>query len=114
MSIFSNVSLLKEDDVRMPVYEYECSSCGVRFEALQKFSDPVLTMCRQCGAASVKKVLSPAAFVLKGSGWYVTDYPSADRKKASESEKPAAPSAETKAPANASTACASGTCPAKS
>jgi putative FmdB family regulatory protein len=104
---------VKEDIVPMPLYEYACSVCGGRFEALQRFSDPPLAVCRLCNAPSVKKVLSPPAFVLKGSGWYVTDYPSEDRKKASESEKPAAPSTETKAPTGASTACASGACPAK-
>ncbi|HEX9021924.1 MAG TPA: zinc ribbon domain-containing protein [Nitrospirota bacterium] len=72
----------------MPVYEYECDSCGGRFEAVQKFSDPALSECALCKAANVRKVLSTPAFVLKGSGWYVTDYPSDDRKKANESEKP--------------------------
>jgi len=96
----------------MPVYEYECASCGGRFEAIQKFSDPVLTQCRLCSAGTVRKVLSTPSFVLKGSGWYATDYPSEDRKKAAESEKPAAP-AETKAPACASGACSSGSCPSK-
>ena len=98
----------------MPVYEYECPSCKGRFDAMQKFSDPVLTECRLCGAAGVRKVLSAPSFVLKGSGWYVTDYPSADRKKASESEKPAAPAAEPKASACASSGCcSSGSCPSK-
>ena len=96
----------------MPVYEYECRSCGGRFEAIQKFSDPLLTECALCKAPDVRKLLSPAAFVLKGSGWYATDYPSCERKKAQESESPR----EAAAPAGkgcASGACASGTCPAK-
>jgi putative FmdB family regulatory protein len=96
----------------MPVYEYECSACGGRFEALQKMSDPVLTKCSLCNTGTVRKVLSPTAFVLKGSGWYVTDYPSADRKKSSDAEKPASSSAETKAPSCAGS-CASGACPSK-
>ena len=94
----------------MPVYEYACGSCGGRFETVQKFSDPVLTACRLCGAGTVKKMLSTPAFVLKGSGWYATDYPSADRKKASECEKPSAA-----APAGCgSGACGAGGCPSKS
>ena len=97
----------------MPVYEYACSACGGSFEAAQKISEPVLTECRLCGAASVRKVLSPTAFVLKGSGWYATDYPSADRKRSSETEKPAASAADTKTPASAGS-CSSGTCPSKS
>jgi putative FmdB family regulatory protein len=98
----------------MPVYEYECGSCGGRFDAIQKFSDPVLTTCRLCNAEGIRKVLAPPAFVLKGSGWYATDYPSADRKKASESEKPACSETSSKSPGCASGACTSGSCTAKS
>ena len=97
----------------MPVYEYECSACGGRFEVVQKFSDPLLTECRLCGKGAVRKVLSPTAFVLKGSGWYATDYASADRKRSSEPEKAAPSDAENKAPACAGS-CASGGCPSKS
>ena len=93
----------------MPVYEYECGSCGGRFEAVRKFSDPDLAECTLCHAANVRKVLSTPAFVLKGSGWYVTDYPSADRKKAGESEKPVA---EAK-PASGCSAGACAGCPSK-
>jgi putative FmdB family regulatory protein len=96
----------------MPVYEYECASCGRRFEAMQKFSDPALTACRLCNAGPIRKVLSPAAFVLKGSGWYATDYPSADRKKASECEKPKA--ATPAAAGCGAGSCAAGSCPSKS
>ena len=98
----------------MPGYEYECSSCGGRFEAIQKFSDPVLSRCRICDAEGIRKVLTPPAFVLKGSGWYVTDYPSADRKKASESEKPASSPEPAKATGCAAGNCTGGGCPAKS
>lgn len=98
----------------MPMYEYACGACGRRFEVIQKFSDPLLTECRLCHAPDVRKVLSSAAFVLKGGGWYATDYPSADRKKAADAERPAAAPTETKAPACAGGACSSGTCPAKS
>ena len=87
----------------MPVYEYECGNCKGRFEAVRKFSDPDLSECMLCNAKSVRKVLSTPAFVLKGSGWYVTDYPSSDRKQAAESEKP-------KESSKPSTGCSSGTC----
>jgi putative FmdB family regulatory protein len=97
----------------MPVYEYECSACGGHFDAIRKFSDPLLTECRLCNGSPVRKVLSTPAFVLKGSGWYVTDYPSADRKKAAEEGKPAPAAAETKTPACASGACAGGACASK-
>jgi putative FmdB family regulatory protein len=97
----------------MPLYEYECGSCGGRFETIQKFSDPLLTECRLCHASGVRKVLSPTAFVLKGGGWYASDYPSADRKKGTDTEKPATPVTESKAPACAGGGCTSGSCPAK-
>lgn len=96
----------------MPVYEYECGSCGGRFEVMQKFSDPAVTDCRLCSATSIRKVLAPTAFVLKGSGWYATDYASQDRKKGEASEKPC--KEEPKKPAEcASGKCASGGCATK-
>jgi putative FmdB family regulatory protein len=57
----------------MPIYEYECQSCNKIKEAFQKFSDAPLTACPTCGGV-LKKLISPSAFHLKGSGWYVTDY----------------------------------------
>ena len=101
----------------MPVYEYECASCNGRFDAIQKFSDPALTECRLCGATGVRKVLSAPSFVLKGSGWYVTDYPSQDRKKAAESERSSSPTPATESKPSAcasSGCCSSGACPSKS
>ena len=96
----------------MPVYEYECGSCGGHFEAVRKFSDPDLSECSLCHAVNIRKVLSTPAFVLKGSGWYVTDYPSSDRKEGSASEKPEKPKEEPKpAPACSTGACAG--CPSK-
>ena len=56
----------------MPLYEYECEA-GHRFEVIQKFSDPPIEKCTQCGKA-VRKLQSAPAFQFKGSGWYVTDY----------------------------------------
>src|ERR1043166_1850886 len=72
----------------VPTYEYQCTGCGREFEVRQRISEPPLTRCEQCGGA-VKRLLSPAPFILKGGGWYVTDYPSESRKKALESEKSA-------------------------
>ena len=70
----------------MPIYEYECESCMHRFEILQKFSDRPLKKCDKCGGP-VHKVLSAPGLVFKGTGWYVTDYASPERKKAAKSEK---------------------------
>jgi len=57
----------------MPLYEYLCKKCGHRFERIQKFSDPLVKKCPECGGA-VEQVLSAPAVQFKGSGWYVTDY----------------------------------------
>ena len=58
----------------MPLYEYECKSCGNRFEKIQKFSDPLVTECPKCGKETVEQMISAPAFQFKGSGWYVSDY----------------------------------------
>ena len=70
----------------MPTYEYECGGCHRVFEIRQRISDPPLTICDACGGA-VRRLLSAAPFILKGDGWYVTDYPSDSRKKAMDAEK---------------------------
>ncbi len=57
----------------MPIYEYECSSCGHVFEEWQKSYEEKEVKCPVCGALS-KRLISNTAFILKGSGWYVTDY----------------------------------------
>lgn len=70
----------------MPIYEYKCMKCNEQFEVMQKMSDDPLTECASCGG-DLKKMITSTSFVLKGSGWYVTDYPSSDRKKAMDSKK---------------------------
>ena len=57
----------------MPLYEYECTKCGHRTELLQRYGDPPLEKCPECGAA-VRKLFSAPAVQFKGTGWYVTDY----------------------------------------
>ena len=57
----------------MPIYEYKCKKCHHRFEKIQKFSDPLVKKCPDCGGP-VEQVLSAPAVQFKGSGWYVTDY----------------------------------------
>jgi|SRR6516162_3489644 len=57
----------------MPIYEYQCKRCHHRFERIQKFSDPHIKKCPECGGP-VEQLLSPPAVQFKGSGWYVTDY----------------------------------------
>ena len=70
----------------MPTYEYECGSCHRTFEVKQRISEPSLTTCDECGGP-VHRLLSATPFILKGGGWYVTDYPSESRKKALDAEK---------------------------
>lgn len=57
----------------MPLYEYQCQTCGNVSEAMQRMSDPPLSECQECGG-ELKKLVSAPAFQFKGSGWYVTDY----------------------------------------
>jgi putative FmdB family regulatory protein len=90
----------------MPLYEYQCTECGKIEEAIQKFSDTPLTVCRHC-SGKMNKLISQSSFHLKGTGWYVTDYSkkstsTADTKKpestTADSKKSDIGSSETKAP----------------
>jgi len=65
----------------MPIYEYRCTACGFAKEYLQKLSDAPITVCEECGKASMAKLVSAAGFQLKGSGWYVTDFKNNDAAK---------------------------------
>jgi putative FmdB family regulatory protein len=78
----------------MPIYAYRCTTCGNAQDVLRKISDPPLTVCPACGAATFVKQVTAAGFQLKGSGWYVTDFRD-DKKKtktgdgAGQGDKPA-------------------------
>ncbi|MBP7125422.1 zinc ribbon domain-containing protein [Myxococcota bacterium] len=58
----------------MPTYEYHCNACNRDFEAEKRMSDPVDQECAHCGSPDTQRLISHTSFVLKGSGWYVTDY----------------------------------------
>ncbi len=93
----------------MPIYAYRCATCGHAQDVLQKMSDPLLTVCPACGAATYEKQVTAAGFQLKGSGWYVTDFrngnTAAAPKKDGEAGAPAAaPAAGGDAPAAAAAA----------
>lgn len=60
----------------MPIYTYRCESCGVQFERHQSFNDEPLKRCPECSKNSLRKVLTPAGIIFKGSGWYATDHKS--------------------------------------
>ena len=80
----------------MPIYAYRCTNCGHAQDVLRKISDPPLSVCPACGAATFVKQVTAAGFQLKGSGWYVTDF-RGDKKAAKPSDGDAAPASEGKA-----------------
>jgi putative FmdB family regulatory protein len=63
----------------MPIFEYECGSCGHRFEELMGRADPD-PGCPTCESAAVTRLMSQTSFRLKGAGWYATDYGNGSRK----------------------------------
>ena len=56
----------------MPTYQYACTECDHRFEAVQAFTDDSLTVCPVCGG-QLRKVYGSVGVVFKGSGFYRTD-----------------------------------------
>jgi putative FmdB family regulatory protein len=92
----------------MPIYEYECEQCGVRFEKTQRFTEATLTDCPECNG-HVHRVMQPVGVIFKGSGFYVTDNKSRSstgipNKKKDEEAKPSAANTEgSAAPSTTST-----------
>ncbi|MBK9131530.1 MAG: zinc ribbon domain-containing protein [Gammaproteobacteria bacterium] len=95
----------------MPIYEYACAACGHELEAMQKMSDAALTDCPACGKPALKKQISAAGFVLKGGGWYATDFRDKGKKKDGGDTKESKDSTESKEAAPPP-ACGSGACDA--
>lgn len=88
----------------MPIYEFECSSCGHRFDRLQKMSDPDPSVCPACDVAEVKRRLSAPGFRLAGSGWYETDFKKdGDKKRNLAGDGGAAPSSGSAGTSSSST-----------
>jgi putative FmdB family regulatory protein len=79
----------------VPTYQYACTACGHRFEAVQSFSDASLTDCPEC-AGRLRKVFSSVGIVFKGSGFYRTDSRSGSGNSEKSSTEPAAASASGK------------------
>ena len=73
----------------MPIYEYQCTKCEHKMEALQKMSEKPLLGCPACGKPGLSKLISAASFRLKGSGWYETDFKTGNKKQLAESESAA-------------------------
>ena len=77
----------------MPIYEYQCQTCGKQLEVLQKISEDPLQDCPDCGESALKKKISAAAFRLKGGGWYETDFKTGNKKNLAGGSDNAAPTA---------------------
>lgn len=58
----------------MPIYVYRCQACDHKLDVLQKISAAPLTKCPVCEEETLKKQMTTAAFHLKGTGWYETDF----------------------------------------
>lgn len=89
----------------MPIYEYQCQSCGQMHEAIQKISDAPLTDCPTCNKPDLVKKISAAGFRLKGGGWYETDFKGGSKKNVSGDSSPASCGAS-----STSGGCGSGAC----
>lgn len=72
--------------IAVPIYEYQCQSCGHQMEALQKISDEPLKDCPVCHKPELSKLISAASFRLKGGGWYETDFKTGGKKQLAESD----------------------------
>ena len=57
----------------MPIYEYLCGGCGKELEVTQRITESPLEVCPSCGGA-LQRLISNTTFILKGTGWYATDY----------------------------------------
>ena len=94
----------------MPLYEYQCQACGLRFERRQSFSADPISICPECGG-NVQRLIQPVGIIFKGSGFYVTDnrgksstrIPTKSDKEETEKKKGKVASAETKAVSESST-----------
>ena len=76
----------------MPIYQYQCDKCNHDLEIIQKMSDDKLVDCPKCEAPALRKKVTAAAFKLKGTGWYETDFKNSGKKPApaASDKKPAA------------------------
>ena len=70
----------------MPIYEFKCRSCGVVVEKIMKISDVAPSLC-ECGSqGKLIKLMSRTNFVLKGQGWYETDFKDKNQNKSSNTQ----------------------------
>jgi len=70
----------------MPIYEYKCKKCGYRFEKTRRITAAPIRRCPKC-RGQVSRLLSSTTFILKGSGWYATDYTRKGKGKKTDTDK---------------------------
>ncbi|MDX8034736.1 FmdB family zinc ribbon protein [Lentzea sp. BCCO 10_0856] len=79
----------------MPTYQYACTACEHRFEAVQSFSDASLTECPEC-SGKLRKLFGAVGVVFKGSGFYRTDSRSGSSKSTAATSTTSSSTSETK------------------
>jgi len=88
------ISFFKNRGINMPIYDYQCTSCGFKKEVMRKISEPNITVCPECSKETFAKQLSAPSFQLSGTGWYATDFkgtkPTGGDEKKTEAAAPAA------------------------
>lgn len=77
----------------MPIYDFQCSSCGHKAEVMRKISAANVESCPECGKETFAKQVSAPSFQLTGSGWYATDFKGGKKPEASSAEPSATPAA---------------------
>lgn len=92
----------------MPIYDYQCSSCGFKAEVMRKISAANIEPCPECGAETFSKQLSAPSFQLSGSGWYATDFKNGSGATSPKPASGAGHTPEKKSEAVAAPACATG------
>ena len=92
----------------MPIREYKCKDCGNYIEVIQGMNEKPLEKCEKCGG-KLEKLISNSSFVLKGSGWYKTDYASSGSSASSSKSKKPTDESKAASPAPACS-CSGGTC----
>jgi putative FmdB family regulatory protein len=79
----------------MPTYEYECTKCGKSFELEQRITERPRQRCPECRGKVIRLISGGGGIILKGTGFYQTDYRSSQYKRDAQADRPA-PAAESK------------------
>ncbi len=89
----------------MPTYEYECEGCSHRFERFQPMGSPIPKSCPECRKRKIRRLIgSGAGIIFRGSGFYQTDYRSADYQKRAKEDSGGASGGKSEKPKKADTA----------